>query len=224
MFLSRFSSVNWFIWFVNWTEWFVQINSLDISWIWFIQSVFKAVFKQSCLFSQVPWFGPFKIKSIFKQFATSLFCYKHCEQHSRVCKWQIDFKLLNSVSWNKLTVVCQINTKGNCVFPCNSLEEITVWLCVHRVLHRCECQCFQERGKINGDFISNETGPHGTGVSPLYLMIWEMSRIHTSVNYCTNMSEYKSLASLRLFLLPCTVKTNLFKLPKIYWFVKIINK
>lgn len=62
--------------------------------------------------------------------------------------------------------------------------------------------------KINGDFISNETGPHGTGVSHLYLMIWEMSHIHTSVNYCTNISEYKSLASLRLFSLPCTVKKS----------------
>lgn len=67
---------------------------------------------------------------------------------------------------------------------------------------------FRKEEKINGDFISNETGPHGTGVSHLYLMIWEMSHIHTSVNYCTNMSEYKSLASLRLFSLPCTVKKS----------------
>jgi len=27
----------------------------------------------------------------------SLFCYKQYKQHSRVCKWQIDFKLQNSV-------------------------------------------------------------------------------------------------------------------------------
>lgn len=52
---------------------------------------------------------------------------------------------------------------------------------VHLVWCRCECT-FGTKEKINGDFISNETEPHGNVVPHACLLIWEMSRVHGSIN------------------------------------------